>query len=176
MNIKTSTPTAITAAKAPVRAQRAEVQTETIPQDQSDLSDLIGPEPAAPDASVWKSAFKGAVIGAAAGAATGFGARALYNSSGLSIPAAANVHFGALTLGGVGGGALLGQGIEPAFDTGTRAVLGGVAGLTFTLVTSTLGIAEGVAASAIGGGIIGGVVGLTTGMLRSQEKSQSVFA
>jgi hypothetical protein len=149
---------------------------EVLPQERSELSDLIGPEPAFPDASVWKSALKGVALGAVAGAATGAGARALYYSSGLSIPTAANIHFGALTLGGVGGGALLGQRIEPAFDPGTRAVLGGAAGLTFTLVTSMLGIAENVAASAVGGGIIGGVVGLTAGLLRSQEKSKTVFA
>jgi hypothetical protein len=171
-NLKAAT---TTKAFAPPTSVQVPYQDTADPQDQSELSDLIGPEPPLPEASVYRSALKGVLIGAASGAAIGYGAGRLY-TSGLSIPTAANIHFGGITAGLVGGGAILGKAIEPAFDGGTRAVLGGLAGMTFTLVTSTLGVAEGVIASAVGGAIMGGVLGFTGGMLESQEKGSSVFS
>ena len=146
----------------------SEVRANPQPTDTSELSDLIGPEPKAPPASAYRSAVKGAVIGALAGAAIGYGTRELYSSS-MGIPTASKFHFAGL-LGGGAVGAVAGQGMSPAFDPEMRAVLVVMAGLTFTLASSTLGAAGVVGAAALYGGFMGGAFGFTAELLRSQAE------
>ena len=87
----------------------------------------------------------------------------------MGIPAASKVHFAGL-LGGGAVGAVAGQGMSPAFDPEMRAVIGGIAGLTFTLASSTLGAAGIVGAAALYGGFMGGAFGFSAELLRTQPR------
>lgn len=141
------------------------------PDAPSELDTLIGPEPPLPGPTAYRNLLAGVALGAAGGALIGLGGRELY-ASGMSIPSASYVHFGGL-MGSVGAGAVLGQGLSPAFDAPTRGVLGGIGTMTFALVTSTLGVAQGVGAAAVGGAVMGGVFGLTRGLLQEQSQNSA---
>lgn len=133
----------------------------------SELDNLIGPEPGAPGPDVYKSALKGAAIGVAAGAAYGLVGRLGYSVG--SIPQGGAIQFGTVMASTVGGALALGPSIEPSFDRGTSLALGGITGLGFSVISTTLGVASGPVTAAAYGGLMGAALGFTQGMLHSQN-------
>ena len=156
----------------PCQKTAAQQSQAPVNPEPSELDTLIGPEPHIDGNALIKPILKGAAIGAGVGAIIGLGTRHGYSAIG-DIPTAARAHFGGLLAGTAVGAVTLGRGIEPAFDRPTSAVMGSLAGLTFTLVTSTLGLVQSPAAAIAAGAGMGAFLGLTGGLLHSQEQSQS---
>ena len=138
------------------------------PENEKFLDGWREQEPPPPDPQVYKTMAWGAVLGALAGVAVGGYTQLGYQS--LPIQEAAGLQFGSLLLGFTGGATLLGPRLQPPMDPTTAAAMAGVAGLGFTLVTSTLAVAMGTGAAVVGGAVVGAALGFTGGLIRFDEK------